>query len=80
MKLYQYTNCPFCAKVRGKIEELGIKDKVEIISIENSAELKKFVEKEAGKLQVPFLVDESKGVKMLESDDINRYLEQNYGK
>ena len=29
IKLYQYTNCPFCAKVRRKIEELDIKDKFE---------------------------------------------------
>jgi len=78
MKLYQYTDCPFCVKVRRKIEELGIK--IEIISIENSPELKEFVKKEAGKLQVPFLVDEDKNVKMLESDDINRYLEENHNK
>ncbi|MEM3127282.1 MAG: glutathione S-transferase N-terminal domain-containing protein [Candidatus Woesearchaeota archaeon] len=80
IKLYQYSYCPFCAKVRNKINELNIQDKVELISIENSSELKEFVKKEAGKLQVPFLVDENKNIKMLESDDINDYLEQNYRK
>jgi glutaredoxin 2 len=33
-----------------------------------------------GKAQVPFLVDQSKGVMMYESGDIVEYLEKNYSK
>ncbi len=69
--LYTKTGCPFCQKVLKAGEELGITfDERNFADEKNLAEL---MEK-GGKRQVPFLVDEDKGVSMYESDDIVKYL------
>ena len=71
--LYTKTMCPYCRKVLDKVEELGITiDERNMADPKNLAEL---MEK-GGKRQVPFLVDEERGVSMYESDDIVEYLEQ----
>jgi len=64
--LYTKTMCPYCRKVLDTIDERNMADP------KNLAEL---MEK-GGKRQVPFLVDEERGVSMYESDDIVEYLEQ----
>ncbi|MBI2108670.1 MAG: glutathione S-transferase N-terminal domain-containing protein [Parcubacteria group bacterium] len=70
--LYVKTGCPFCAKVLRAAAEIGITlDERNIADEKNLADL---MEK-GGKRQVPFLVDEEKGVSMYESDDIVKYLE-----
>jgi len=76
IELFQFESCPFCAKVRRKLEELD----VEYMAIpchagsKNRARLREL----GGKEQVPFLVDTETGTKMYESDDIIAYLEEQY--
>ena len=44
IKLYQFETCPFCAKVRAKLDELGISDKVEKINMVRDREDPKRIE------------------------------------
>ncbi|MFQ5621366.1 MAG: glutathione S-transferase N-terminal domain-containing protein [Candidatus Nanoarchaeia archaeon] len=74
LTLYHFEECPYCQKVRAKLQELDVK----YISVpcprgsKNRAELLELGSKE----QVPFIVDG--GVKMYESGDIIAYLEEKY--
>lgn len=78
MTLYVKTGCPFCAKVRNTVEELGIQDMIEEKNIADEGVADELVEK-GGKRQVPYLIDAEKGVEMYESDDISNHLKENYG-
>lgn len=73
IKLYQYTNCPFCEKVRRKLSELDI----EYEKIEVDPANKPEVVKELGGT-VPVIDDN--GMAMNESAEIVKYLEEKYGK
>jgi len=77
IELYQKEECPFCQKVRQKLQELQL-DYVNRVSVKG-AEQREIMVKLGGEHQVPFLVDQSKGVMMYESDDIVEYLEREYG-
>ncbi len=70
--LYTRPLCPFCAKVKTRIDELAIP--YEEKSIEKEENLAELMEK-GGKRQVPYLVDDERGVSMYESDGIVQYLE-----
>ncbi len=69
--LYTKTGCPFCEKVLSAAGKLGITFHERNIADEKN--LKELMEK-GGKRQVPFLIDEERGVSMYESDDIVKYL------
>jgi glutaredoxin 3 len=77
LELYHFESCPFCAKVRNKLEELD----VSYIShpsrhgSKNREHLKSLVPE----VQFPLIVDKEKNLVMVESDDICKYLEENYG-
>ncbi|MFC1750765.1 glutathione S-transferase family protein [Pseudomonadota bacterium] len=72
IKLYQFETCPFCAKVRRKLEELEIEyEKVEV----DPANKPDVVINLGG--TVPVIDDD--GEIMNESDDIVAYLEEKYG-
>lgn len=61
IKLYQFEECPFCAKVRAKLDELGISDKVEKINMERDREdpKRKELAEKSGVLTVPVIeIDE----------------------
>lgn len=74
--LYVKTGCPFCAKVLDVIAQHGIQiDERNIAEEENRTAL---IEK-GGKQQVPYLIDEERGVSMYESDDIIAHLNEHYG-
>ena len=90
IKLYVKTGCPYCAKVKDKLFELGIDYEEHNISDPSiAAELIEM----GGKRQVPFMDDEDPcttaghhtpcfldaDVEMYESDDIVKYIEKNYG-
>ncbi len=77
IELYQKEECPFCQKVRQKLQELEL-DYVNRISVKGT-EQREIMVKLGGEHKVPFLVDQSKGVMMYESDDIVDYLEREYG-
>ena len=76
LELYQFEECPYCVKVRIKLSELGL-DYISRTAPKGSAK-RKYLEKLGGKQQVPFLVDQDKGVMMYESDDIIEYLQKTY--
>ena len=80
IELYQMEHCPFCAKVRRKLEDLDL-DFLCHTSKKGSPK-REILKKLGGKEMVPFLVDTqdpANPVMMYESDDIIAYLEETYG-
>lgn len=77
LELFHFESCPYCAKVRRKLEELGL----DYLSHPSPAESKnrEFLSRFVKDLQFPLLVDTEKNIFMFESDDICNYLEKNYG-
>lgn len=75
--LFQKENCPYCAKVRNALTQLGI-SYVTVNSVKGTP-ARALQVKWGGQDQVPFLVDIEKGITMYESDDIVQYLTQTYG-
>lgn len=76
LTLYYKPTCPYCQEVLGKAEELGVQFRLKDISSDST--LKDELIEQGGKSQVPFLIDTDKGVKMYESTDIVRHLEEFY--
>ncbi|MDG5821509.1 glutathione S-transferase N-terminal domain-containing protein [Natronococcus sp. A-GB7] len=75
--LYELPGCPFCAKVRTKLDELELD--YYVIEVPRSHEDRTEVERVSGQTGVPVLSDESQDVEgMHESDDIVNYLEETY--
>jgi len=75
--LYYFPECPYCRKVIGAIDDLGIRDKVIFLDARNNPKEKEALVELTGKTQVPCLViDETP---MHESEDIKRYLYQTFG-
>lgn len=69
--LYMRPGCPYCARVFKAAEELAISfDQRNINDPAIDAELLA----RGGKRQVPYLVDEERGIEMYESDDIIKHL------
>ncbi len=78
IKLYELSGCPYCAKVKDKLEELGLE--YDSIKVPSNHDKRKEVKEVSGQTAVPVLVDEENGVKgMSESDQIVKYLENTYG-
>lgn len=62
--------------MQGFAEEGGIE--FELKDIYSDPSIMEELIKRGGKKQVPYLVDDEKGVEMYESDDIIEYLNENY--
>jgi glutaredoxin 3 len=78
LELYELPGCPYCAKVKTKLDELDL----EYVSHEvpRAHSERSEVEAVSGQTGVPVLVDPDHGVEgMPESDDIVAYLEKTYG-
>jgi glutathione S-transferase len=78
LELYELPGCPYCAKVKNKLDELGL----DYVSHEvpRSHSERTEVEAVSGQTGVPVLVDPDHDVEgMPESDDIVAYLETTYG-
>jgi len=78
LELYELPGCPYCAKVKNKLDELGL----DYVSHEvpRSHSERTEVEEVSGQTGVPVLVDPDHDVEgMPESDDIVAYLETTYG-
>lgn len=74
---YELPGCPFCAKVRTKLEELDLE--YDSVEVPQSHAERTEVEEVSGQTGVPVIVDEGHGVDgMHESDDIVAYLEETY--
>jgi len=77
LELYELPGCPYCAKVKNKLDELGL----DYVSHEvpRSHSERTEVEAVSGQTGVPVLVDPDHDVEgMPESDDIVAYLETTY--
>lgn len=76
--LYELKGCPYCAKVKSKLDDLGLEyDQVFVPSDHADRDEVKEV---SGQTGVPVLVDDAHGIDGLpDSDDIIDYLEETYG-
>jgi glutathione S-transferase len=78
LKLYEVSGCPYCDKVKNKLEELGLD--YDSVVVPRSHSDRTEVEEVSGQTGVPVLTDPGNGVEgMPESDDIVQYLEETYG-
>ena len=75
---YELPGCPFCAKVRTKLEALELD--FDTVEVPASHAERTEVESVSGQTGVPVISDAGTGVEgMAESDDIVDYLERTYG-
>ena len=78
LELYELAGCPYCAKVKQKLDELGLEYESHMVSRSHGE--RDEVETVSGQTGVPVLVDNDNGIEgMPESDDIVAYLEETYG-
>ena len=78
LELYELEGCPYCAKVKKKLDELGLDYESHMVPRSHSERTE--VEAVSGQTGVPVLVDNDNGIEgMPESDDIVEYLEETYG-
>ena len=75
---YELPGCPFCSKVRSKLEELDLE--YETVEVPAAHAERTRVQEVSGQTGVPVITDEANGVEgMAESADIVAYLEETYG-
>lgn len=74
--LYYKPTCFFCQKVLRFATENHLQLELRDI-LEDGAHATALIA-HGGKRQVPYLIDEAKGISMYESDDIIAYLQNNY--
>ncbi len=78
LTLYELPGCPYCAKVKTKLSDLGLD--YESIEVPRSHGERTEVEEVSGQTGVPVLVDPDNDIEgMAESDDIVAYLDRTYG-
>jgi glutathione S-transferase len=78
LELYELPGCPYCAKVKTKLDELGLEYTPHEVPSSHSERTE--VKAVSGQTGVPVLVDNTNGIEgMPESDDIVAYLEETYG-
>ncbi|MFO8115400.1 MAG: glutathione S-transferase N-terminal domain-containing protein [Halorubrum sp.] len=78
LTLYEVEGCPYCAKVKTKLADLGLE--YESVMVPRSHGERTEVEAISGQTGVPVLVDEANGIEgMAESGDIVEYLDETYG-
>jgi glutathione S-transferase len=84
LELYQSEGCPYSAKVREKLSELGVSyvaHNPRLPGGEGGDVTNEVTHDEltaAGEDEIPYLVDTGRGVTMYESDEIVEYLEEHY--
>jgi glutaredoxin len=77
LELYELEGCPYCAKVKRKLDELGLECESHMVPRSHSE--RDEVKQVSGQTGVPVLVDPDNGIEgMPESDDIVEYLETTY--
>ncbi|MFC4245533.1 glutaredoxin family protein [Natribaculum luteum] len=75
--LYDLPGCPFCMKVRRKLDELDLE--YDVVEVPRVHAERTEVKEVSGQTGVPVIVDEDHGVDgMPESSDIVDYLEETY--
>lgn len=75
--MYELPGCPYCAKVRSKLDDLELE--YDVIEVPRSHGDRTEVERVSDQTGVPVISDEAHDVDgMHESDDIVAYLEETY--
>ena len=74
--LYVTTYCPYCHKVRARLDAAGIP--YEVRNVQENSVWREDVLALGGKMQVPFLLDTERNVSLYESDDIIAYADEHY--
>ena len=78
LELYELEGCPYCAKVKSKLDELDLEYDSHMVP--SSHDERTEVQEVSGQTGVPVLVDHENDVEgMAESDDIVQYLDEQYG-
>jgi len=78
LQLYEFEGCPFCRKVREALSMLDLE--VDVFPCPKGGQrFRSEVVRMGGKAQFPYLVDPNTGKSMYESDEIIRYLFDEYG-
>ncbi len=77
LEIYEFEACPYCRKVREALTVLDLDAQVHPCP-KGGTRFRPEVERRGGKQQFPYLVDPNTGKEMYESDDIVRYLFQQY--
>ncbi|OCL25545.1 glutaredoxin [Orenia metallireducens] len=75
IKLYQFETCPFCAKVRNKLDELELE--YEKIEVPKDREKRTKIKELSGQIKVP-VIEDSDGTVVNDSAKIIEYLEEKY--
>lgn len=76
IKLYQFSGCPFCAKVKNKLEEKGLEFETIEISHDHDDPGRKEIIQKSGCETVPVIqIDD---IYMGESGDIIDYINENF--
>lgn len=79
LRLYHFSTCPFCIKVRKEIHRLALP--IELANVQRDAEARAALEQGGGRVKVPCLRIEHEDGRvewMYESSDINAYLRQRF--
>jgi glutaredoxin len=78
LELYELPGCPYCAKVKRKLDDLELEYTSH--EVPRSHDDRDEVKAVSGQTGVPVLVDNTNGIEgMPESDDIVAYLDREYG-
>lgn len=77
LELFQFEECPHCAKVRRKLHELGL-DWVSREVPEDRSKRDRVI-RISGQPLVPVLLDPEHSMVVTEADDICAYLDETYG-
>ena len=76
LELYSFEGSPFCRIVRETLSCLELQYKLH--NVAKGSSKRAALQKRAGKVMVPYLVDPNQGVEMFESAEIVRYLNATY--
>jgi glutathione S-transferase len=77
LELYNMEGSPYCRKVREVLTELDIEHVIR--NVPKGSPKREAFRAEAGKVQVPYLIDPNTGSALFESSDIVAYLRDQYG-
>lgn len=75
LELFFYPECPYCQRVLGAIDKLGVADRIVLKNIHADDDARQTLISVGGKQQVPCLFID--GAPLYESSDIVNWLQQN---
>lgn len=78
IKLFVYSRCPWCKKVIDFLKQIGHLDKITVLDLSNADNMKELKSLNNNNSQAPYLLDEPKGIGMLESSDIIKYFQTRF--